>query len=122
MLGKYGESEEARKNVDLVRRIAALYEQKGDLRTALEWYRYTSELMHHTDPAAARKAAEIELKLLDQSIAEFETWIEQYGAAEGSDEVRKQLDELKKRKVEALLADAHLPTAVFEMKGRIVFP
>jgi tetratricopeptide (TPR) repeat protein len=106
MLGKYGESEETQKNVDLVRRIAVLYEQKEDLTTALEWYRYTSELMHHTDPAVARKAAEIELKLLDQSIAEFETWLEQYGAAEGSDDVRQQLEDLKKRKAEALLSDA----------------
>jgi len=106
MLGKYGESEEAQKSVDLVRRIAVLYEQKEDLQTALVWYRYTSELMHHTDPAVARKAAEIELKMLDQSIVEFETWLEQYGAAEGSDDVRTQLEDLKKRKAEGLLADA----------------
>lgn len=33
LLAKYGESEENQTNVDLVRRIAGLYEQKGDLHT-----------------------------------------------------------------------------------------
>ena len=68
LLAKYGESEENQTNVDLVRRIAGLYEQKGDLHTALEWYNYTSALSKHSDPAVARKASEIELKILDQSI------------------------------------------------------
>jgi tetratricopeptide (TPR) repeat protein len=106
MLAEYGSSEEKQKNVDLVRRIAGMYEQKGDLQTALEWYNYTSALMNNTDPAVARKASEIELKLLDQSIAEFETWLEQYGNAEGAEDVQKQLDDLKARKAESLLSEA----------------
>jgi tetratricopeptide (TPR) repeat protein len=106
LLVKYGESEENQQNVDLVRRIAALYEQKGDLQSALEWYNYTSALMNQTDPAIARKASDIELRILDQSIAEFETWLEQYGNAENAPEVRQQLEDLKKRKAESLLADA----------------
>jgi tetratricopeptide (TPR) repeat protein len=106
MLQKCGESEESQQNVDLARRIANLYEQKGDLRAAHEWYTYTSALMNQTDPAVARKAAEIELKILDQSIVEFETWLEQYGNAEEAHDVSKQLEDLKNRKKEALLSDA----------------
>jgi len=106
MLGTYGESEENQRNVDLVRRIAVLYEEKGDLRTALEWFNYTSALMNNTDPAVARKASELELKILDQSIAEFETWLEQYGNAENAPDVRQQLEDLKKRKADSLLSDA----------------
>lgn len=105
-LAKYGESEENQRNVDITRRIAALYEQKGDLPVALEWYNYTSALTNYTDPAVARKASEIDLKILDQSIAEFEAWLEQYGNAENAPEVRQQLDDLKKRKAERLLSDA----------------
>jgi len=105
-LAKYGESEENQQNVDLVRRIAGLYEQKGDLQTALEWYNYTSALMHQTDPAVARKAAEIELKILDQTIAEFEAWLAEYGNAENAGEVRQQLEDLNKRKADSLLSDA----------------
>jgi len=106
LLGKYGENEQNQQSVDLVRKIAVLYEQKGELTTALEWYNYTSALMHNTDPAIARKASELELKLLEASIAEHEKWIEEFGNAEGADIVRKDLDGLKARKAESLLADA----------------
>jgi tetratricopeptide (TPR) repeat protein len=105
-LGIYAESEENQKSVDLVRRIAGLYEQKGELQTALEWYNYTSALTNHTDPAIARKATEIEHRILDQSIAEFEAWLDQYGNAENAAEVRQQLEDLKARKAGSLLSDA----------------
>jgi tetratricopeptide (TPR) repeat protein len=106
LVGKYSESEENQRNVDLVRRIANLYEQKADLQNALEWYNYTSALMNNTDPAVARKASEIELQILDGSIAEFEAWLEQYGNSDGAEDVRAQLEGLKAQKAEALLSDA----------------
>jgi len=106
LLAKCSESEENQQNVDLARRIAHLYEQKNDLQSALEWYKYTSGLMNQTDPAVTRKAAEIELRILDQAIAEFEAWLEQYGNAENAPEVRTQLEDLQKRKADSLLADA----------------
>jgi tetratricopeptide (TPR) repeat protein len=106
LLAKYGESEANQQNVDLVRRIAVLYEQKEDLASALQWYEYTSHLMNNTDPAVVRKASEIKLLMLDGSITEFETWLENYGAAEGADEVRAQLADLKKQKADTLLAEA----------------
>jgi tetratricopeptide (TPR) repeat protein len=106
LLAKYAESEENQRNVDLVRRTAALYEQKGDLQSALEWYNYTASLMNNTDPAVARKASDLEVKIIDQSIAEFHAWLEQYGNAENASEVRQQLEDLKKRKAESLLSDA----------------
>ena len=106
LLAKYGENEENQQSVDLVRRIAILYEQKGELQSALEWFNYTSTLMNHTDPAVARKASEIELRILDQYIAELETWLEQYGNAESASDVRQQLADAQKRKAETLLSDA----------------
>ncbi len=106
LLGKYGESEENQNNVDLVRRIAGLYEQQESLEDALQWYNWTSELTKHTDPAVARKASEIQLKILDRSIGEFETWLEQYGNADNAPEIRGQLDDLRKQKAESLLGDA----------------
>jgi tetratricopeptide (TPR) repeat protein len=106
MLAKYSESEENQTNVDLVRRIAGMYEQKGELASALEWYNYTSALMNQTDPAVARKASEIELRMLDQSIEEHESWMEQYGNAEGAEDVGQRLEDLKKQKAGSLLADA----------------
>ncbi len=106
LLAKYGENEENKQNIDLARRIAMLYEQKGNLSEALEWFNYTSSLSNQTDPAVARKASEIELKILDQSIADFESWLDQYGNAENAPEVRQQLDDLKKRRADSLLSDA----------------
>ena len=62
-IAKFNESEENQQNVDLARRIASLCEQKGDLETALSWYKYTSELLNNTDPAIARKASDIDMKI-----------------------------------------------------------
>jgi tetratricopeptide (TPR) repeat protein len=104
--GQYAASDENKSNVDLVRRIALLYEQKGELQSALEWFNYTASLTNNTDPAVTRKASEIELKILDRSIAEFESWLDQYGQAENAAEVQQQLDDLKRRKSETLLSDA----------------
>jgi len=106
LLAKYGESEENQKNVDIARRIASLYEQKADLDNALVWYSYTSELTQQTDPAVARKASEIQMKVLERSIAEHETWLEQYGNADNAAEVREGLEKLKKDKAGNLLEDA----------------
>jgi tetratricopeptide (TPR) repeat protein len=106
LLGKYGENEQNQTNVDLTRRIAVLYEQKGELQDALTWYEYTSALTNYTDPAVARKASEIELKILDQYIAQHESWLDQYGNAENAPEVRLELEDFKKRKAGRLLSDA----------------
>ncbi|MGA3169886.1 MAG: tetratricopeptide repeat protein [Chthoniobacteraceae bacterium] len=106
LLAKYGESEENQKNVDLVRRIAGLYEQQDDLDNAVVWYSYTDELTQHTDPAVARKASEIRMKILERSIAEHETWLDQYGNADNAAEVREGLETLRKEKAKNLLGEA----------------
>ena len=105
-LAKYGESEENQRNVDLVRRIAVLYEEKGELQSALEWFDYTGSLMNNTDPAVARKSSELRLKILDQSIAEYEQWLEQYGNSDEAEEARKTLQKLKADRAESLLSEA----------------
>jgi predicted Zn-dependent protease len=106
LLGKYGESEAAQQSVDLVRRIAALYEQKGDLPAAHQWYSYTAHLMNNTDPAVARKVTDINLKIIDQSIAEHELWLDQYGNDPTAPDVRKNLETLQKQKADSLLDEA----------------
>ncbi len=93
-------------NVDVTRRIAALYEQKGDLESALTWYTYTSELTKNTDPNIARKVSDIGLKMLEAKIREFEQWLEQNGDAENAAEVRTQFEDLQKQKAEMLIDEA----------------
>jgi tetratricopeptide (TPR) repeat protein len=92
--------------VDVCRRIAMLYEQKGDLENAVAWYNYTSDLTKNTDPAISRKASDLGLKMLDNKIGEFDQWLEQYSDAENAAEVRQQLDDLKKQKADMLLGEA----------------
>ncbi|HEX4084102.1 MAG TPA: tetratricopeptide repeat protein [Chthoniobacteraceae bacterium] len=106
LLGKYAENEAAQQNVDLVRRIAALYEQKDDLQSAHQWYSYTAHLMNNTDPAVARKVSEIHLKIIDKSIGEYEVWLEQYGNTETAPEARATLEDLRKQKAGSLLDEA----------------
>jgi predicted Zn-dependent protease len=106
LLEKVSESEEAAKSVDTARKIAGLYEQKGELDNALAWYKYTGELMNNTDPAVGRKVSDIGMKLLDKHIAEHEEWLAQYGAADSADEVRAALEKLKAEKADSLLNDA----------------
>lgn len=101
-----GQYEKNPKSVDVSRRIAELYEQKGDLENAVTWYNYTSGLTNNTDPAIARKASDLGLKMLDGKITEFENWLNEYGEAENAGEVRQQLEDLQKQRAEMLLNEA----------------
>lgn len=101
-----GQYEQNPQNVDVTRRIAALYEQKGDLENAVTWYSYTSELTKNTDPAIARKVSDLGLKVLDAKIEEFDQWLRENNDAENAAEVREQFDELKKQKAEMLISEA----------------
>jgi tetratricopeptide (TPR) repeat protein len=106
-LAELGEQYQANpQSVDIARKIAMLYEQKEDLENAVTWYKYTSELTKNTDPVIARKASDLEMKMLDNRIAEFENWLGQYGDAENAGEVRQQLEDLEKQKAEAHLNEA----------------
>lgn len=107
-------------NVDVARRTAALYEQKGDLENAVSWYQYTAGLTKNSDPGVARKASDLGLKLLENQIAdlrakvaEFEEWLAQYGEAENAAEVRgqhaeikAQLETLQRQRQEMLISEA----------------
>jgi len=103
LLRTCAENEENQRNVDIAHRIADLCEQKGDLHSALEWYKYTSALLSNTDPGLTRKAFEVELKVIDASISEDEEWLREHSTSEKADEVRKDLDCLKDRKAHALI-------------------
>ena len=46
----YAQYHHDQQDLNVVRRIAALNEQKDDYATALEWYQYAVTLTHHADP------------------------------------------------------------------------
>ena len=54
-------------SVDKSRKIAELYEQKGDLENSLEWYRYVLGLTGGADPAISRKISALQLSQIDDA-------------------------------------------------------
>lgn len=103
----YARAEKEPDNIDVARKIAALFEQKGEFESAIWWYGKSSELSKGADPGLARKAADLEQKVLDRDIAAREEWLSAAGEEhEDSERVRGELDELQKRRAETLIGDA----------------
>jgi len=92
-------------NVDVVRRIAELYEQKNDLDNAVMWYQYTASLAP-SDFALVRKASELEQQKIDNFIAEAEAYIAANPDAEDLLQRQAELDETKKRRASLMLEEA----------------
>jgi tetratricopeptide (TPR) repeat protein len=95
--------EQEPQNLDVVRKIAQLYEQKSDNDSALQWFEYASSLTGGTDPSIARKASDIRMKILERDIAALE---EQAAADPGSAELAALLDTKKKERADALIGEA----------------
>lgn len=106
--------EQQPESVDIVKRIAGLYEQRfqnsdaaEDLANALQWYEYTSNLAKGSDPAVARKVSDFQLKQKEMRIKELTDWLAAGGdqhpdAAQYQDE----LDAVKKERADALISEA----------------
>jgi tetratricopeptide (TPR) repeat protein len=110
----YPEYEANPENVDLVRRIALLWEQKGqqtesaeDVGQTLTWYSYLNDLLKGADPAILRRVSDLRHKQLDQSIKSLEDWFAQGGDQhEEADTYRAQLEDLKRQRAETQIAEA----------------
>ncbi len=106
--------EQEPENVDLVRRIAGLYDQKQQitqepdhLAEALQWFSYTNDLVKGSDPAVARKVADLGLKQVDQRIASLEAFFAEGGDQhEDAVQYRDEMTELKRKKAETQIGDA----------------
>jgi tetratricopeptide (TPR) repeat protein len=93
-------------NMDVARKIGTLYEQKGDIDSAIQWFAWASSLAKDVDPVLLRKVSDLQLKVLEKHITEREEWLAQYGDAEAAPEVLQQLEDLKKQKAATLISDA----------------
>lgn len=93
-------------NVDTARRTAELYEQKGDLDNALQWYSHAAALTQNTDSSIVRKVSDVRLRQYDESIASFEAWLAANPEAEDFATHRASLEEVKKQRGELLLEEA----------------
>jgi tetratricopeptide (TPR) repeat protein len=110
----YPEYEAQPENIDLVRRIMLLWDQKQsqtesveDLAQTVQWYSYVNDLLKGNDPAIARKLADLQNKQTEVSIKALEDWFAQGGDQHpDAAQYQEQLDELRRKKAETLLGDA----------------
>ena len=109
---QYALYEQNPEDLNVVRKIASLNEQKEDLAEALVYYRWAVELTKGGDPNLVRKVNDLTLKDLDQQIASRERWIsEQTSGAETIDEETQatitayeaEIEDFKRQKAEMLI-------------------
>lgn len=100
---KYEENPES---IDVVRKIGELYEQKGDLDSAVQWYTYAAQLTNNTDSALVRKAADLRVKQFDLSIANYEAFIEQNPESEELARYEEELAAMRMERAKLALDDA----------------
>ncbi len=106
-LAEYGKRyEEAPESIDVARKIAELYEQKGDIANAITWYSYTAGLSNNSDAALVRKAKDLQIKQYDSSIAEYEAFIAANPDGEETKPYIEQLTEIKRLRAEFSLDEA----------------
>src|SRR5438477_5170305 len=71
-------------NVDLVRRLGALNEQKEDFEAAIRWYQYAGDLTKGADTGLARKVSDLKIKCLEREIAAHEEFLSRHDEANES--------------------------------------
>jgi tetratricopeptide (TPR) repeat protein len=84
-------------NIDLVRRLGALNEQKEDFEAAIRWYQEAADLTKGADTGLARKVSDLKIKCFEREIAAHEEFLTTHNAA---DELHaKKSEQLKAAKV-----------------------
>lgn len=104
------------RNVDLVRKLGTLNEQKDDLAAAIKWYQHAADLTGGCDAGLVRKVSDLKMKESEREIAGHEEFL---AAHSGDEKLRaKRTEELKtarKKRAEILIDEAkdrveHNPT------------
>src|SRR5216110_2902241 len=93
-------------NIDLVRRLGALNEQKGDFEAAIRWYQSAADLTKGADTGLARKVSDLKIKRLEQEIAAHEEFLSRHNADEVRAKKSEELKAAKAKRAEILINDA----------------
>lgn len=102
----YARAEQEPQNVDVARKIAALFEQKGEIESAVWWYGNAAELTKHTDPAIERKLSELQLRVLQDAIKSREEFLAAEPEHSEAQNYKAELEQLKAQYAEALIGEA----------------
>ena len=92
-------------NVDHVRRLGALHEQKDDWEGAAAWYERASDLLDKSDLSLAQKISDLRVRQMDRQIGELEEFIS-HSSPESAHEKMARVAEVKKWRAELLIDDA----------------
>jgi len=93
-------------NIDLVRRLGALTEQKEDFEAAIRWYQSAADLTKGADTGLARKVSDLKIKRLEQEIAAHEEFLSRHNADEVRAKKSEELKAAKAKRAEILINDA----------------
>lgn len=93
-------------NLDVVRKIAGLMEQKGDLEQAVQWFSYAASLTQNTDATLVRKASDLQMMLYDQYIQSCQDFLEANPDDSSAPEYRERLAEYQTLRSESLISEA----------------
>ncbi len=91
-------------NLQVVRMLAELYEDKDDYETALSYYDWAHHLSKG-DVALERKALEVREALRDRKIRELSQWLAENEGHEDYDRVKAELSEFTKQHYETQAAE-----------------
>src|SRR5580700_8697761 len=95
------------RNVDLVRKLGVLNEQKDDLATAIEWYQHAVNLTGGADAGLVRKVSDLKMKWFEREIAGHEEFLATDTGDEGLRAKRAgELAAAKKKRTDILIDEA----------------
>jgi len=93
-------------SVDKSRKVAELYEQKGDLENSLEWYRYVLGLSGGADTTISRKISDLQLRQIDDAFTAREEYLASSPDDPEAPRYRQEMEELRKQRASFVLAEA----------------
>jgi tetratricopeptide (TPR) repeat protein len=93
-------------NIDLVRRLGALTEQKEDFEAAIRWYQSAADLTKGADTGLARKVSDLKIKCLEREIAAHEEFLSRHNADEVRANKSLELKAAKAKRAEILIDHA----------------
>jgi len=93
-------------SIDKSRRVAELYEQKGEIDHALEWYRYVLGLTAGADPTIARKISDLQLRQIDEAYKAREEYLAAAPDDPEAPRYRQEMEQLSKQRAEFILSEA----------------
>jgi len=93
-------------NIDLMRRLGALNEQKEDFETAIGWYQNAADLSKGADTGLARKVSDLKIKCLEREIAAHEEFLSKNNPGEVRTKKSLELKAAKAKRAEILIGHA----------------